>query len=146
MQEIHRDMSITWSEATDAATASIFADHLARARRGDVEGDIAANFAPDCVVLTTYGRFDGHAGARAAAALLARQLPDGAYEYLQCTVSGEIAFLEWTGAGRGAVIRDGADTFLIRDGRIRIMTIHYTVQPTDAPPAWQAAAPAPPDG
>jgi hypothetical protein len=30
--------------------------------------------------------------------------------------------------GRGGVVRDGADTFLIRDGRIQIMTIHYTVE------------------
>jgi hypothetical protein len=43
---------------------------------------------------------------------------------------GEMGFLEWTGeAGNGARVEDGADSYLIRDGRIRAMTIHYTVLP-----------------
>lgn len=110
-------------------TAEVFNDHLERADRGDLEGDIAANFSPDGVLLTTYGRFDGHAGIRKAAALLARQVPEARYRYTQRAVQGEIAFLEWTALGRGARVRDEADSFLIRDGRIHLMTIHYTVEP-----------------
>ncbi|MFL6623616.1 MAG: nuclear transport factor 2 family protein [Sulfurifustis sp.] len=114
------------------STAEIFNDHLARADRGDVEGDIAANFAPDCVLLTTYGRFDGHAGVRRAAALLAEQVPDAKYRYTQRTTFGDVAFLEWTATGKNAVVRDGADSLLIRNDRVQLMTIHYTVQ---TPPA-----------
>jgi hypothetical protein len=91
-------------------TAEVFEDHLARANRGDVEGELKANLAIDGVVLTTHGRFDGHAGARAAAELLAKQLPDASYDYTQRTVAGEIAFLEWTGSGRGAVVRKAAES------------------------------------
>lgn len=109
------------------STADVFDDHLARAQRGDVAGDIASNFAPDCVLLTTYGRFDGHRGCQDAADLLARQVPNGQWTYTQRSVHGDIAFLEWTGRGDGAVVRDGADTFLVRDGLVRVMTIHYTV-------------------
>ncbi|HEX5453530.1 MAG TPA: nuclear transport factor 2 family protein [Stellaceae bacterium] len=109
--------------------AEIFDDHLARADRGDVTGDIEANFAVDCVLLTTYGRFDGHDGVRAAADLLDRQVPEAIYAYTQRSVHGQIAFLEWRASGRGSGVTDGADTFLIRDGRIRVMTIHYTVVP-----------------
>jgi len=115
--------------AATRSTRKIFDDHLARADRDDVEGDIAANFAPECVLLTTYGRFDGHDGVRAAARLLARQVPHARYDYLHRSVAGEMAFLEWTAEGDGAVVRDGADSFLIRDGLIQVMTIHYTVQP-----------------
>ncbi|MDQ3605893.1 MAG: nuclear transport factor 2 family protein [Gemmatimonadota bacterium] len=111
------------------SAADIFDDHLARADRGDVDGDIAANFALDCVLLTTYGRFDGHAGVRAAAALLAQQIPEAEYQYIQRTVHGEVAFLEWTAVGHGAFVRDGADSFLIRQDRIQVMTIHYTIEP-----------------
>lgn len=109
------------------STLQIFNDHLARADRGDIHGDIAANFAPDCVLLTTYGRFEGHDGVRKAATLLAGQVPQAKYQYVGRAVHGEIAFLEWTATGRGAAVRDGADTFLIRDDRIQTMTIHYTV-------------------
>jgi hypothetical protein len=43
---------------------------------------------------------------------------------------GEMGFLEWTAeAENGARVTDGADSYLIRDGRIRAMTIHYTVVP-----------------
>lgn len=110
--------------------SEIFEDHLGRADAGDVEGDIRNNFSEDCVLLTTYGRFEGHAGVREAADLLMRQLPDPCFNYKQKSVVDEIAFLEWTGEGVGAVVRDGADSFLIRDDKIRIMTIHYTVQDT----------------
>jgi len=111
-------------------TEQIFNDHLTRTEQGDVEGDIAANFAPDCVLLTSYGRFEGHDGVRAAAALLARQVPAAVYRYTQRSVAGDIAFLEWTATGRGARVQDGADSFLCRRGLVRIMTIHYTVDNT----------------
>jgi hypothetical protein len=106
----------------------IFLDHLARACSGDLEGDLAANYSPNCVLLTTYGRFVGHEGRRAAAKLLSEQLPDPTYHYRQKSVEGEVAFLEWTAEARGARVRDGADTFLIRDDRVLVMTIHYTVE------------------
>lgn len=110
------------------STTEVFDDHLARADRGDIDGDIAANFASDCVLLTTYGRFDGHEGVRAAAALLAEQVPEAKYLYSQRAVHGEIAFLEWTAAGKGVRVSDGADSFLIRNDRIQVMTIHYTME------------------
>jgi hypothetical protein len=113
------------------STSDVFEDHLARAARGDVEGDIANNFAPDCVLLTSQGRFEGYDGVRKAAALLQEEVPEAKYLYTQRTVHAEIAFLEWSAVGRGALIGDGADTFLIRDDRIRIVTIHYTVEPED---------------
>jgi hypothetical protein len=109
-------------------TAQVFDDHLDRADRGDVRGDIDANFAPDCVLMTSFGRFDRHDGVRAAADLLNQQVPGATYTYTQRSVHGDVAFLEWRAAGRDACVRDGADTFLIRDGRIQVMTIHYTVE------------------
>jgi hypothetical protein len=106
----------------------VFLDHLERACAADLEGDLEKNYSPDCVLLTTYGRFVGHDGRRAAAKLLSRQLPEPRYEYVQKCAEGEIAFLEWTAEAKGSRVRDGADSFLIRDGRIVVMTIHYTVE------------------
>jgi hypothetical protein len=63
--------------------------------------------------------------------MLADEVPEAKYLYTQRAVYGEIAFLEWTAVGRGALVSDGADSFLIRDDRIRVMTIHYTVEPED---------------
>jgi len=45
-------------------------------------------------------------------------------------VAGEIALLEWTASTpSGARVQDGADSFVIRGGRIQAQTIHYTVLP-----------------
>ncbi len=127
----------------DRSTAEVFDDHLDCATRNDVEADLKANFAPDCVLLTSFGRFDGHDGVREAAALLARQVPEAEYRYIRRAVHGEIAFLEWTTTGRGSRVRDGAESFLIRNDHIEIMTIHYTVESdsdSDTSPPASAAS------
>jgi hypothetical protein len=111
------------------STEEVFTNHLALARIGDLETDLARNFAPECVLLTGYGTFTGHAGVRQAADLLGRQLPGARFTYRTRLWHGEIAFLEWEAAAEGGMVRDGADSFLVRDGLIRVMTIHYTPLP-----------------
>jgi hypothetical protein len=110
------------------STEEVFEDHLALAQAGDVETDITRNYAPDCVLLTTYGVFRGHDGVRAAAKLLDEQIGRTTYEYRNRVWHAELAFLEWTAGSGRASIADGADSYWIRDGKIRAMTIHYTVQ------------------
>jgi hypothetical protein len=88
-------------------TEDVFLDHLDRAQQGDVAGDLAHNFSPDCVLLTSYGVFRGHDGVRAAAALLDEQVGRTEYEYRTKMVDGDIAFLEWTAESEGADRRRG---------------------------------------
>ena len=109
------------------STREVFEDHLALAQSGDVETDVARNLAPDCVLLTTYGVFRGHDGARDAANLLDRQIGRTTYTYRTKLWHDEMAFLEWSASTDIAWIDDGADSFWIHDGYIRVMTIHYTV-------------------
>jgi hypothetical protein len=113
----------------ERTTEEVFLDHLELAQRGDLDTDIARNFAPECVLLTTYGVFRGHAGVREAAALLDRQIGPTSYEYRTKCWEEEIAFLEWAADSPRATVPDGADSYLIRGGRIHAMTIHYTVIP-----------------
>ncbi|HET7299324.1 MAG TPA: nuclear transport factor 2 family protein, partial [Oleiagrimonas sp.] len=108
-------------------TQKVLADHLDLAQHGDIETDIARNFDPDCVLMTTYGTFHGHAGVRKAAALLTRQMGLCGYHYIRTESHEQLAFLEWTVDNDRVTIPDGADSYWIRDGYIRAMTIHYTV-------------------
>jgi hypothetical protein len=108
-------------------TLEVLQDHFDRADRNDIEGDIATNVSPDIVLLTTYGRFEGHEGVRAAAALLLDQVKDATYTYLRVETHEDMGFLEWTASGSNADVFDGADSYLVRDGKIQTMTIHYTV-------------------
>ena len=54
-------------------------------------------------------------------------MPDARLAYLPKQVHGEMAFLEWQAESEGARVLDGTDSYLIRDGRIRVQTIHYTL-------------------
>ncbi|MDP9402195.1 MAG: hypothetical protein M3P85_02435 [Actinomycetota bacterium] len=60
--------------------------------------------------------------------LLRRQLPDCAFTYRLRMVEGEIAMLAWSASSS---VHDGVDSYVIRDGRIRAQTIHYTIEPSD---------------
>jgi hypothetical protein len=107
----------------------VLEDHLQLALEGDVESDLERNFSDDVFLLTGYGIYRGIDGVREKAKLLADQLPGGRWEYHNVMVEGELGFLEWSGVGEnGARVDDGADSYLIRDGRIVAMTIHYTVR------------------
>lgn len=57
------------------------------------------------------------------------QVPGCHYVYQTRLTAGEMAFLEWTATSEKSRIEDGADSYLIRDGRIRVMTNHYRVLP-----------------
>ncbi|CAN5498109.1 hypothetical protein BH23ACT3_BH23ACT3_00360 [soil metagenome] len=106
-------------------------DHLALAAAGDWRTDLDRNVADDVVVLTGFGVFEGRDQVRVLAELLEAQLPGARFEYTTVLVSGDVAFLEWNADGRGVRVRDGADTFVIRDGRIAVQTIHYTLEVHD---------------
>lgn len=115
--------------ARTRSAEEVFNDHLELALVGDVDTDLKRNFAKDCVLLTSFGVFRGHQGVRKAADLLFEQLPNARYRYRTRLVHGQIAFLQWEAEADGGRVHDGADSFLIRDGVVWVMTIHYTVCP-----------------
>ena len=109
------------------STQEVFEDHLHLAAIDDLETDIKRNHSEEVVLLTSFGVFRGHAGVREAADLLAHQVPGAHYIYRTRLTHEEMAFLEWSATSEQARVEDGADSFLIRHGRIQMMTIHYTV-------------------
>lgn len=125
----------TSAEARDTVWSArsareVLDDHLRLADRWDFETDLRRNFDPEIVLLTGYGVFRGYEGVRAKVRLLAEHLPGGRWTYRTVMAEGELGFLEWTAVAEdGSRVEDGADSYLIRDGRIRAMTIHYTVLP-----------------
>lgn len=110
------------------STREVFEDHLHQGRYGDVETDLDRNYAADVVLLTSFGVFHGHDGLREANKLLNEHLPNARFNYQTHLLHGEIAFLEWTAESEQTRVDDGADTFHIRGGRIRVQTIHYTLE------------------
>ena len=118
----------TSDDSTSRSPAEVLEDHLEKALEGRVEEDLARNYAADVVVLMADGVHHGHDGVRELAALLQEQLPQSRFVYTATVVAGDVALLEWTARDdSGARVEDGVDSFVIRDGRIRAQTIHYTV-------------------
>lgn len=110
------------------SSREVFEDHLELAQKGDLEQDLERNYAPDSVLLTNYGVFHGREGMKEAAELLKSQLPSGNYNYKLKLCHDEICFLQWTGKSGISVIPDGADSYHIKDGKIRVQTIYYSVE------------------
>lgn len=106
----------------------VFEDHLALAQKGELEKDLERNYSPDSVLLTNYGVFHGREGMKEAAKLLQEQLPGGNYNYEIKLCHDEICFLQWTGKSDISVIQDGADSYHIKNGKIMVQTIYYSVQ------------------
>jgi hypothetical protein len=107
----------------------VLEDHLREATSGSLDADLARNYDPEVVALCTEGVFRGHGGMRALAKRLNEELPDATFSYGTRQVADDVAFLEWGAASPAGTVRDGADSYVIRDGRIVAQTIHYTVEP-----------------
>jgi hypothetical protein len=94
-----------------------------------VEEDIRRNVSEDMVILINRGTFRGHEGVRELARMLGEELPEHrAFEYTYRAVEGRMAFLEWAYEDANVRVRDGADSYLIEDGKVVAQTIHYTVE------------------
>jgi hypothetical protein len=111
------------------STQEVFEDHLSKRNENDLEGDLKCNYAPDILLLTCTGVLRGHEGVRRSHKILMESLPDASIECFNRLVDGEFAFLEWRAMSSSVEVREGVDSFVIRDGKIRFQSIHYKVHP-----------------
>jgi hypothetical protein len=59
--------------------------------------------------------------------MLDEEVPSGDWQYRTRMVEGRMAFIEWMVDAGEVRVDDGADSFLIEEGKIVYQTIHYTV-------------------
>jgi hypothetical protein len=109
-------------------TKEVFENHLILTLDWEQEQDILKNYAQDCVLLTSFGIFKGHEGVKSFLELMNTKIPDADYLYLNQLCDGDVAFLEWQVESSTAIVDDGAETFLIKDGLIIAHTIHCTIR------------------
>lgn len=110
------------------STREVFEDHLRCRAKGHLEEDLQRNYADDVVILCESGILRGHQGVRQSAAQLDQALPGQEYEYLTKHLDSEYAFLRWRGESAVCRIEHGADSFVIRNGRIVMQSIYYQIQ------------------
>jgi hypothetical protein len=111
------------------STREVLDDHLRLASRGDFDTDFSRNYHPNVSLLTSFGTYRGRDGLRELTDLLLRQAPDPRFEYHDLQADGQVCYLRWSGRGAtGSALLDGADSYVVRDGRIVAQTIHYRVE------------------
>ncbi len=109
-------------------TLEVFDSHLLYTLDWDLDTDIETNYASDCFLLSSYGVFFGRSGIRKALAVLESQIPEADILYSTKTIYNDVAYLEWQAESDDAYIDDGADTYIIRNGKIVCQTMHYTLR------------------
>lgn len=114
---------------TARSTAEVLEDHLRCRTENDIEGDIARNYAPDVVMLTAAGKRIGHEAVREFNQMLQAHVPRH-FEFPRKELEGRFAFIEWRAREPGRSVEDGADSFVIEDGKIVMQSVHYTLQET----------------
>lgn len=107
-------------------STEVIQDHLAKRLVGDIEGDISTNFSEDVIILSSYGTFRGHEGVRDSAAKLKKAMGNAIFAYNHTMIEGDFAFLEWSGESQQKKVSDGADSFVVKNGKIILQTIHYS--------------------
>jgi hypothetical protein len=106
----------------------IFGHHAQALGAEDLE-EIVADYSDDAVFITPAGVLRGKDGIRQAFTKLLSEVPQATWDIKTTIYEDDILFLEWGAEGGGNRIEDGIDTFVFRDGLIRVQTVRYTLQP-----------------
>jgi uncharacterized protein (TIGR02246 family) len=115
-------------EATSVRTPQeVFQHHADALIAGDLEG-IVADYSDDAVFITPAGILHGKDGIREAFTNLLADLPNAEWEVPTTIFEGDVLFIEWKAVSENTMADDGIDTFVFRDGMIRVQTVRYTLQ------------------
>ncbi|GAB3315945.1 nuclear transport factor 2 family protein [Geodermatophilus aquaeductus] len=108
----------------------VFEHHVAAIGAGDADA-IAADYAEDAVLITPEQVVRGRDGIRQLLTVLLGELPDAAWDIPTRVFEDDVLFIEWTAVAEKARVLDGVDTFVIRDGEIRLQTVRMTLERLD---------------
>ena len=102
--------------------------HDAQALGAGDPDEIVADYADDAVFITPAGVRRGKDGVRAAFTQLLADVPNAAWDLKTLIYEYDVLFLEWAADAGATFVEDGIDTFVFRDGLIRVQTVRYTLQ------------------
>ena len=105
----------------------VFAHHAQSLGAGDLD-EIVADYADDAIFITPAGTRRGKDGIRAGFTQMLADVPDAAWNLKTQIYEDDVLFLEWAADAAATRVEDGLDTFVFRDGLIRVQTVRYTLQ------------------
>jgi len=104
----------------------IFQHHGEALGAEDLDG-IVSDYSDDAFFMAPGAVFRGKAGIRQAFAKLISDVPKAKWN-LKTLFEKDILFLEWEADSAKTKVMDGIDTFVFKDGLIRVQTVRYTLQ------------------
>jgi uncharacterized protein (TIGR02246 family) len=107
----------------------IFEHHGATLVAGDLDG-IVEDYADDALFITPSGVLRGKDAIRKAFESVLADLPDAAWDIPVQIFEDDVLFITWSATAEKSRVRDGVDTFVFRDGLIRVQTVRYTLEST----------------
>ena len=105
----------------------IFGHHAEVLIAGDIDG-IVSDYAEDAIFITPAGVRHGRDGVREGFVKLLEDLPKAQWTVPTQIFEDDVLFIEWTADSERTKADDGVDTFVFRDGLIRVQTVRYTLQ------------------
>ena len=106
----------------------VFQHHGEALGAEDVDA-IASDYAEDAVLITPAGAVRGRADIRGVFAGLLADLPRATWDIRTTIFEDDVLLLEWGADSDANRIEDGVDTFVFRDGLIRVQTARFTLTP-----------------
>ena len=105
----------------------VFQHHAQALIAGNLD-EIVADYSDDAVFITPASVWRGKDGVRAAFTQLLADVPNANWAVPTQIYEGDVLFIEWTADSEKTKVDDGIDTFVFRDGLIRVQTVRYTLQ------------------
>ncbi len=115
---------------TERTPQEVFQHHAEALDAEDLEG-IVSDYSDDALLITPEGAMRGKDGVRGGFAKLLGDLPGASWELPTQVYEEDILLLEWKAESEPTRVEDGVDTFVFRDGLIRVQTLRYTLTPKD---------------
>jgi hypothetical protein len=114
--------------STDRTPQEVFQHHGEVLMAEDIDG-IVSDYTEDALFITPDGVLKGKDGVREGFVKLTGDLPGASWDLPTQIFEDDILLLEWKAESENVKVEDGIDTFVFRDGLIRVQTVRYTLLP-----------------
>jgi SnoaL-like domain len=115
---------------TPRTPQEVFQHHGEVLMAEDLDG-IVSDYSEDALFITPEGVLRGTDGVRQGFVKLLGDVPGASWDLPTQIFEDDILLLEWKAESEKAKVEDGIDTFVFRDGLIRVQTVRYTLLPKD---------------
>lgn len=111
----------------------VIEDHIRLQVAGELEHDLRRNYAEDAVLLTGSGCLRTREDLRRSMAVLYCRSSGTFFELSPLRIHDDTAMVVWKARSPAFSIDGAVDSFVVRDGKIRVQTSHYAI-------FWQSPA------